>query len=75
MNVTANAGPFLVQAPNGGGTVVGNTQLPVSWTYVHGNGINCSSVDIYLSTDGVHIPDVARGWHAERWKRFGVGPT
>jgi len=54
MNVTANAGPFLVQAPNGGGSVVGNTQLPVSWDVAgtNGNGVNCSAVDIYLSTDG-----------------------
>ena len=54
MSVTANAGPFLVQAPNGGGTAVGNTQLPVSWDVAgtNANGVNCSSVDIYLSTDG-----------------------
>ncbi len=54
MNVTANAGPFLVQAPNGGGTVSGNTQLPVTWDVAgtDGNGVNCSSVDIFLSTDG-----------------------
>jgi len=54
LNVTANAGPFLVQAPNGGGTVVGNTQLPVTWDVAgtDGNGVNCSSVDIFLSTDG-----------------------
>ena len=54
LNVTANAGPFLVQAPNGGGTVVGNTQLPVSWDVAgtNGNGVNCTSVDIFLSTDG-----------------------
>ena len=54
MSVTANAGPFLVQAPNGGGSVVGNTQLPVSWDVAgtNGNGVNCSAVDIYLSTDG-----------------------
>ena len=52
--MTANAGPFLVQAPNGGGSVVGNTQLPVSWDVAgtNGNGVNCSSVDIFLSTDG-----------------------
>ena len=54
LNVTANAGPFLVQAPNVGGTVVGNTQLPVSWDVAgtNGNGVNCTSVDIFLSTDG-----------------------
>ena len=54
MSVTANAGPFLVQAPNGGGSVVGNTQLPVSWDVAgtNGNGVNCNAVDIYLSTDG-----------------------
>ena len=54
MSVTSNAGPFLVQAPNGGGTVQGNTQLAVNWDVAgtDGNGVNCSSVDIYLSTDG-----------------------
>lgn len=54
MSVTANAGPFLVQAPNGGGTVVGNSMLAVTWDVAgtDGNGVNCSSVDIYLSTDG-----------------------
>ena len=52
MNVTANAGP-LVQAPNGGGSVVGNA-IAVSWDVAgtSGNGVNCSAVDIYLSTDG-----------------------
>ena len=54
MSVTANAGPFVVQAPNGGGTVVGNSQLAVTWDVAgtDGNGVNCSSVDIFLSTDG-----------------------
>ena len=54
LSVTANAGPFLVQSPNGGGTVVGNTQLPVTWDVAgtDGNGVNCGSVDIFLSTDG-----------------------
>ena len=54
MSVTANAGPFVVQAPNGGGTAVGNSQLAVTWDVAgtDGNGVNCSSVDIFLSTDG-----------------------
>ena len=54
LSVTANAGPFLVQSPNGGGTVTGNSILPVSWDVAgtNGNGVNCSTVDIYLSTDG-----------------------
>ena len=54
MSVTANAGPFVVQAPNGGGTVVGNSQLAVTWDVAgtDGNGVNCSTVDIFLSTDG-----------------------
>ena len=54
MSVTANAGPFLVQSPNGGGTLVGNTNLEVTWDVAgtDGNGVDCSSVDIYLSTDG-----------------------
>ena len=39
---------LLVQAPNGGGTVQGNTQLAVNWDVAgtDGNGVNCSSVDI-----------------------------
>ena len=54
MSVTANAGPFLVQSPNGGGTLVGNTNLEVTWDVAgtDGNGVNCNSVDIYLSSDG-----------------------
>ena len=54
MSVTANAGPFLVQSPNGGGTLEGNTNLEVTWDVAgtDGNGVDCSSVDIYLSTDG-----------------------
>ena len=54
LSVTADAGPFLVQSPNGGSTVTGNSILPVSWDVAgtNGNGVNCSTVDIYLSTDG-----------------------
>ena len=54
MNVTANAGPFVVQSPNGGGTLEGNTNLNVTWDVAGttSNGVNCSSVDIFLSTDG-----------------------
>ena len=54
MSVTDNAGPFLVQSPNGGGTLVGNTNLEVTWDVAgtDGNGVDCSSVDIFLSTDG-----------------------
>ena len=54
LSATADAGPFLVQSPNGGGTVTGNSILPVSWDVAgtNGNGVNCSTVDIYLSTDG-----------------------
>ena len=37
-----------------GGTLVGNTNLEVTWDVAgtDGNGVDCSSVDIYLSTDG-----------------------
>ena len=54
LSVTANAGPFLVQSPNGGGTFTGNSFLPITWEVAgtNGNGVNCSTVDIYLSTDG-----------------------
>ena len=54
MDVTANAGPFVVQSPNGGGTLEGNTNLNVTWDVAGttSNGVNCSSVDIFLSTDG-----------------------
>ena len=54
LSVTADAGPFLVQSPNGGGTATGNGILPVSWNVAgtNGNGVNCNAVDIYLSTDG-----------------------
>ena len=54
LSVTADAGPFLVQSPNGGGTMTGNSILSVLWDVAGttGNGVNCSTVDIYLSTDG-----------------------
>ena len=54
MSVTDNAGPFVVQSPNGGGTLVGNTSLNVTWDVAgtDANGVNCTSVDIFLSTDG-----------------------
>ena len=54
LSVTADAGPFLVQSPNGGGTATGNGILPVSWDVAgtNGNGVDCNAVDIYLSTDG-----------------------
>lgn len=54
MSVSSNAGPFLVQSPNGGGTLQGNQSLPVTWDVAGTNQspVNCSSVDIYLSTDG-----------------------
>jgi hypothetical protein len=54
MSVTANAGPFVVLAPNGGGSFQGNSNVSVTWDVAgtDGNGVNCGSVDIFLSTDG-----------------------
>jgi len=54
MSVTANAGPFLLQLPNGGESVTGGGNLDITWNVAGttGNGVNCSAVDIYLSTDG-----------------------
>ena len=54
LTVAANAGPFLVTSPNGPvAWTVGDVQT-VSWNVASTNlsPVNCSLVDIYLSTDG-----------------------
>ena len=54
LNVSDVGGPFILQAPNGGQNLTGNTNTTITWDVANttANPINCSLVDIYLSTDG-----------------------
>tara|TARA_B100000767_G_scaffold69118_1_gene65718 strand:- start:3174 stop:6494 length:3321 start_codon:yes stop_codon:yes gene_type:complete len=54
INVSDVGGPFILQAPNGGQSLTGNTNTTVTWDVANTNAspILCSLVDIYLSTDG-----------------------
>jgi hypothetical protein len=54
MQVAGGAGPFVITAPNGGGTFTGNTPVTVTWNVASTNlsPVNCTTVNIYLSTDG-----------------------
>lgn len=54
-NVTANAGPFLVTEPNTNQTIWTETSIgTVTWDIANTDisPVNCSEVDILLSTDG-----------------------
>ncbi len=54
INVSDVGGPFIVQGPNGGETLTGNTSVTVTWDVANttASPINCNLVDIFLSTDG-----------------------
>ncbi|SEK40485.1 Por secretion system C-terminal sorting domain-containing protein [Aquimarina amphilecti] len=54
VNVTANAGPFIVNTPNTNVSWSANANETITWDVAGttGNGINASNVDILLSTDG-----------------------
>ncbi|MDH7446538.1 reprolysin-like metallopeptidase [Aquimarina sp. 2201CG14-23] len=54
VNVTANAGPFVVNVPNTNVSWSANATETVTWDVAGttGNGINAANVDILLSTDG-----------------------
>lgn len=54
VNVTASAGPFLVNAPNTAVSWVVGSNQTVTWAVAgtDGNGVNAAYVDIFLSTDG-----------------------
>lgn len=49
-----NSGPFAVTAPNGGETLAAGISQTISWDVAGSNQapVNCSAVDILLSTDG-----------------------
>jgi hypothetical protein len=53
-DVTNSAGPFLVTSPNGQEVIRGGDIREVTWNPANTDlsPVNCSSVDIYLSTDG-----------------------
>ena len=54
VNVTAAAGPFLVNTPNTAVSWAVSSNQTVTWTVAGttANGINATYVDIFLSTDG-----------------------
>ncbi|WP_378187966.1 reprolysin-like metallopeptidase [Aquimarina sp. W85] len=54
INVTANAGPFIINSPNTAVTWNAGTTETVTWNVAGttSNGINAANVDILLSTDG-----------------------
>lgn len=54
VTVNATAGPFTVSAPNTAVSFAGGSTQTVTWNVAGttANGVNCSNVDILLSTDG-----------------------
>jgi len=54
VTVNATAGPFTVSAPNTAVSYVGGSTQTVTWNVAGttANGVNCTNVDILLSTDG-----------------------
>jgi hypothetical protein len=53
-NVTADAGPFVVTAPNTAVAWPGDSVQTVSWNVANTDAapVSCTAVDIFLSTDG-----------------------
>jgi subtilisin-like proprotein convertase family protein len=54
ITVSNSAGPFIITAPNTAVSWTVGTNQSVTWNVAGttANGVNCSYVDIYLSTDG-----------------------
>ena len=54
VTVNATAGPFSVTAPNTAVSYVGGSSQTVTWAVAGttANGVNCSNVDILISTNG-----------------------
>lgn len=54
VTVTANAGPVVVTQPDTAVTWAGNSTQTVTWNVAGttGNGVNCSGVNMLISTDG-----------------------
>jgi hypothetical protein len=54
LQVTGNAGPFVVTAPNTAVNIQAGVPTTVTWNVASTNltPVNCSSVNIFLSTDG-----------------------
>jgi hypothetical protein len=53
--VSDAAGPFKVLVPNGGASYAGGSKLKISWDVANTDlaPVSCSTVDVYLSTDGL----------------------
>lgn len=54
LTVAATSGPFLVNYPNGGNTIEAGTPTAITWSVAGTNAapVNCSAVNVWLSTDG-----------------------
>ena len=54
LNTTAAAGPFVLTAPNTAVSWAANTTQPVTWDVAGttANGVDCATVDVWLSADG-----------------------
>ncbi len=54
ISVSDTSGPFVVQYPNGGQTLAGNTNETITWDVANTTAapVSCANVDIFLSTDG-----------------------
>ncbi|WP_281986108.1 reprolysin-like metallopeptidase [Aquimarina aggregata] len=61
VNVTANAGPFVVNIPNTNVSWPAGSTQTVTWDVAGttGNGVNAANVDILLSTDGGNTYPIA----------------
>jgi len=54
MSVDGSSGPFIINAPNGGETLNADDNATITWDVAGTNagGVNCATVDVFLSTDG-----------------------
>ena len=54
ITVDGNSGPFTVDSQNSATSYAAGTTQTINWTVAgtNANGVNCSSVDILMSTDG-----------------------
>jgi chitodextrinase len=54
INVDGNSGPFTVDSQNSAASYLAGTTQTINWTVAgtNANGLNCNSVDVFLSTDG-----------------------
>ena len=58
--IDGGSGPFVLTAPNGGNVVAPGVPVTVSWNVAGTDSppVNCTAVDIWLSTDGGYTFDI-----------------